>query len=215
MIALGHRFGLRAEAILTRMDQPLGHAVGNALEVREAIGVLKGEGPADVIEVALALGVSLLVTSGAAPSGDVARDGLQRALADGSALERFRRSVAAQGGDPRIVDDPARLPRAPATARALAPRDGWVRRLDAREIGRLVVDLGGGRRTKTDVVNPAVGVVLNLKVGDAVAAGERLATVYAATPEAAQAAAKRLAAIYVMGPERPSLPALVVKHVRG
>jgi pyrimidine-nucleoside phosphorylase len=215
MIALGRRFGLRAEAILTRMDQPLGRAVGNALEVREAIDALKGEGPADVIEVALALGASLLVSSGQAPDEASARSPLERALADGSALERFRRSVAAQGGDPRVVDDPARLPRSPATAAALARNGGWVRALDAREVGRLVVDLGGGRRAKTDVVDPGVGVVLDRKVGDSVAAGERLGQVHAATPAAAQVAARRLASIYEIGPERPDVPALVVKRVRG
>ncbi len=215
MLSLGRRFGLRAEAILTRMEQPLGRAVGNALEVREALDTLRGAGPADLLEVTLALAGSLLVMVGQAPDEEAARERLGRALADGSALERFRRSVAAQGGDPRVVDEPERLPRAPAVAEARASRDGWVCALDAREVGRLVGDLGGGRRKKNDAVDPAVGVVLERKVGDQIAAGERLATVHAATPEAARAAARRLTEIYAVGPERPEILPLVVKRVRG
>ncbi|HEY7461268.1 MAG TPA: thymidine phosphorylase [Gemmatimonadota bacterium] len=215
MLGLAGRFGLRAEALMTRMDEPLGRAVGNALEVREAIETLAGRGPADVLEVAMALGSSLLVQTGAAPDDDAARARLRWVLEDGSALERFRLSVAGQGGDPAVVDDPGRLPRAPASAEARAPRAGRVRGLDAREVGRLVVALGGGRLRKTDAIDPSVGVVLEQKVGDEVETGGRLATVHAATPEAALGAAQRLAELYDIGPEPLKRPPLVLKRITG
>jgi pyrimidine-nucleoside phosphorylase len=203
MIRLSARFGLQAEAVLTSMEEPLGHAVGNALEVREAIGALRGEGPADLVEVVLALAERLVVAAGAESDPQAARRRAAAALTDGSALERFRRWVAGQGGDPRVVDDPSRLPAAAATGEVRAPRGGFVSRLDARDVGLLVVRLGGGRRTKADRVDPEVGVVLERKLGDRVVPGDLLATVHAASPEAAAEAAAELGAIYETAEEPP------------
>ncbi|MFN2432389.1 MAG: thymidine phosphorylase [Gemmatimonadota bacterium] len=226
MIGLARRMGLRAEALLTAMDQPLGRAVGHALEVREALEALRGEGPEDLREVTVALTSRLLAmtarpaakaTDGGATSerragGPGGSAAIHRALEDGSALERFRRMVEGQGGDPRVVDDPGRLPAAPAVVEARAPAAGWVQRLDAREVGMLVLELGGGRRRKGDEIDLAVGVVLDRKVGDEVRPGERLARVHAASEAAAQRGARRLAEIYVVGEERPA-PASVIQGV--
>jgi pyrimidine-nucleoside phosphorylase/thymidine phosphorylase len=213
MIGLGQRFGLRAEAVLTAMDQPLGRAVGNALEVREAVRTLRGEGPEDLVEVTVELAAALLRMTGGAPETAAARARARRELEAGSALERFRRWVTAQGGDPRVVDEPDLLPRAPAVEDVRAACAGWVSGLDAREVGRIVVDLGGGRKKKTDAVDPAVGLVLERKVGDEVARGDRLATVHAARSWEAASAAARLTQLYEIGPERPEVPPMVRKRL--
>ena len=215
MIGLAGRFGLRAEALLTGMDEPLGRAVGNALEVREAIEALRGEGPPDLIEVTLALVERLLVMSGGALDPDTGRQLALARLLDGGALERFQSWVAGQGGDPRVVEEPERLPAAPVTVEVPASRSGFVRGLDARPIGRLVGDLGGRRRKKGDSVDPAVGVVLDRKVGDEVQRGERLATVHARTRAAAEIAARRLSEIYEIGEELPLKEPLVRARLTG
>lgn len=196
MVDIGARVGRRTVALLTAMDQPLGRAVGNALEVGEAIAALRGAGPADLMAVATALAAEMLVLGGAAPDLDAARVRLDEAVASGAALERFRAMIAAQGGDPGVCDDPGRLPLAPVTVPLPAPSAGVVAALDARRVGEAVLDLGAGRRTKADPVDPAVGVVLHKKVGDPVAAGEPLATVHARTAAAAEAAARTLLGAY-------------------
>jgi pyrimidine-nucleoside phosphorylase len=207
MIRLAARFGLRAEALLTSMEEPLGRAVGNALEVREAIETLRGRGPADLVEVVLALAERLALAAGAERDAEPARRRAAAALADGSALERFGRWVAGQGGDPAVVDDPSRLPAAPVVREVRATADGFVSRLDAREVGLLVVRLGGGRRTKADRIDPAVGVVLERKRGDRLARGDLLATVHAADSAAADAAAAELERIVgTSGDPPPAVP---------
>jgi pyrimidine-nucleoside phosphorylase len=213
MIRLAGRFGLRAEALLTSMEQPLGRAVGNALEVREAIDALRGAGPADLVEVVLALAVRLQVAAGVERDDEAARRRAAAALADGSALERFRRWIAGQRGDARVVDDPSRLAAAPVRREVRASRAGFVSRLDAREVGLLVVRLGGGRRTKADRVDPAVGVVLERKLGDPVAAGDLLATVHAASGPAADDAASDLGLLYGIAGEPPSTVPLVRRRI--
>jgi pyrimidine-nucleoside phosphorylase len=218
MIGLAARFGLRAEALVTAMDQPLGLAVGNALEVVEALEALRGAGPPDLEEVTIQLAVRLLEMTGTTPAGAGGRDtahAARVALRDGSALERFRRLVEAQGGDPRVVDRPEILPRAPMRLEVRAARSGFVRSLAAREVGLLVVGLGGGRQRKTDAVDLRVGVVLDRKVGDEVRQGERLATVHAAASEAGEGAVRRLEALFEIGEERPQLPATVLARITG
>lgn len=196
MIRVGAEFGVRTEALLTDMDAPLGRAVGHALEVRESIEVLRGE-PADtrLVEVTTQLTARLLVLAGVAADDAQARDRVERALADGAALDRFRANVEAQGGDPRVSDDPDLLPRAPVRRTLEAPRDAWLAALPARAVGRALVDLGGGRRVKGEEIDPAVGFELPLAVGDRADRGAPWCVVHARDEAAAERAAETLMSI--------------------
>jgi pyrimidine-nucleoside phosphorylase len=150
MIGIGRANRVRVRALLTDMGAPIGRAVGNALEVREAIQVMQGKGPADTTELTEELGAEMLVLGGAHEGLDDARTAMRRALADGRALERFSQLVAAQGGDPRVCDDPARLPAAPAVDTVVATADGFVARIAPRKVARAALEVGAGRRTKDD-----------------------------------------------------------------
>ncbi len=191
MVDLAATEGVRATALLTAMDTPLGRTVGNALEVRESLDALRGGGPPDLRAVTLALGAELLVSTGQAADGEAARAQLATLLDDGRALERFGRLVEAQGGDPRIIDDPGRLPSAPVEQAFRAARAGWLD-IDAREVGLASVELGAGRRRAGDAVNPSVGFELHRVAGDQVEAGEILVTIHAADEASADTAATRL-----------------------
>ncbi|TLM77165.1 MAG: hypothetical protein FDZ75_09430 [Actinobacteria bacterium] len=165
---------------MTDMDQPLGMAVGNSLEVREAIAVLRNEGPKELTEVSLILGAKMLVLGGKAADETEARGLLQAALALGSGLNKFREWVAAQGGNPRIADDPDLLPLSHATRVVASPRAGYIAGYDAERVGRAAMLLGAGRARKDDVIDPGAGLVLVKRAGERVEAGEPLATLYAA-----------------------------------
>jgi pyrimidine-nucleoside phosphorylase len=179
MVALGADRGCPAVALLTAMDRPLGRACGNALEVEEAVLALRGEGPADLMAVTYALGAEMLVLGGACPTPGAARDAMRAAIADGRAADKFRAIVEAQGGNSGVVDDPAVLPQAPASAVYGAPRDGVVARVEPRAVGRGIIALGGGRTRVDDRVDPAVGFSITARPGQPVRRGEPLATVYA------------------------------------
>jgi pyrimidine-nucleoside phosphorylase len=179
MIDLGASHGCPVVTLFTAMDRPLGRACGNALEVEEAIATLKGEGPADLIEVTLALAAEMLVLAGVARGQDAARSELNAALKSGKAAEQFRRIVERQGGNPNVLDDPALLPQAKECELYTAPRGGFVQRVEPRAVGRGVIALGGGRTTMADAIDPAVGFVITAKPGDYVEANEPLASVYA------------------------------------
>jgi thymidine phosphorylase len=179
MVALGDDHGCPTVALLTAMDRPLGRACGNALEVEESIAALRGEGPADLMEVTYALGAEMLVLGGAATSRDEACTAMTRAIADGSALRKFAEIIEWQGGNPAVVDDPAVLPQAARSEVYVAPRDGVVARVEPRAIGRGVIALGGGRTRVEDSVDPTVGFVVTARPGDVVRAGMPLATTYA------------------------------------
>lgn len=179
MIALGAAQGCRVVALLTAMDRPLGRAVGNALEVEEAIHSLHGEGPPDVVEVTFALGAEMLRLGGVARDADEARHRMQQAIASGAAARRFQEIIEAQGGNPGVVEDPAVLPQAGACELFEAPRRGVVVRVAPRPIGRALIALGGGRRRPEDRVDPTVGFVITAKPGDWVERGEPVATVFA------------------------------------
>ncbi|MBP7228688.1 MAG: thymidine phosphorylase [Longilinea sp.] len=194
MTAIAARSGRRAVALLSDMNQPLGCAVGNALEVREAIETLHGGGPADFVEHCLTVAAHLLVLGRRAEGLDAARRMAEQKLADGSAWAMFRTLVQAQGGDVRFVDEPQRLPTAPFIELIPAPRAGYVTAMDAREIGETAVTLGAGRARKEDAVDPAVGVVVHHKVGDWVETGQPLFTIHANSREALSAARQRLLA---------------------
>lgn len=176
-------FERRATALVTDMSQPLGEACGNALEVRESIDVLAGAGPADVRALTLDLAAEMLHMAGVAPALDAARDRAARALDSGEAMERFARLVEAQGGDPAAIEAPERLPRAPHRAEVAASRSGAVTAIDTFRLGDLVVDVGGGRRSKEDEIDPRVGLLVRRRIGDRVSAGDALAELHLAAAD--------------------------------
>jgi pyrimidine-nucleoside phosphorylase len=178
MIELGEDRGCPTVALLTAMDRPLGRACGNALEAEEAIMGLRGEGPEDLREVTLAEGVEMLVLGGERDRGR-ARRRLEEALASGKAAETFQKIIAAQGGDPKVVDDPSLLPQAEAVEVYYAGSAGTVLRVEPRAIGRAVVEMGGGRRKVEDVVDPTVGFVITARPGQTVHISEPLASIFA------------------------------------
>lgn len=214
MVDIGERLGRRTVAYITDMDQPLGRAVGNALEVREAIATLRGEGPEDLQELCLTLGAEMVALTGVL-AGD--RQACRRLLAgnlrNGTALEKFRQFIAAQGGDPAVVLNPDLLPAAPVVIDVPSRRAGYVQRIDALEVGLTAMALGAGRAAQDDVIDPAVGVVLAAKVGDRVEVGQPLAEIHARTGNAADAAARRLAAAFIIGPEPPAARPLILDRI--
>jgi pyrimidine-nucleoside phosphorylase len=199
MIELGERAERRVVCLVTDMDQPLGRAVGNALEVREAVETIKGEGPPDFTELVLASSAHLLALSDVGWDEYSGRKAAAQAVADGSALEAYERWVRAQDGDP----DLGALPRAAVVREVTAPRGGFVARLGAIAVGHAALHLGAGRRTKEDPVDHAVGVVCRRKRGDEVAAGEVLAEVHAADEASADTAVHEVLAAYELGDEPP------------
>ncbi len=180
MIDLGAAYSLPVTALITAMDRPLGRACGNALELEEAIHALQGEGPPDLMKVTFALGAEMLVSAGVVEDRDEAHRRMQIAISSGRAAERFQMIIAAQGGDPAVVDDPSLLPQAHVCEFYTAPRDGVILQVEPRAIGRGIIALGGGRRTLTDTIDHSTGFVVSSRPGDVVRAGEPLATIFAA-----------------------------------
>lgn len=210
MIGLGERHGCRTMALLTAMDRPLGRALGNALEVEECILALQGKGPRDLMIVTLALAEEMLLLAGIAPDRREARRRLDRALSSGEALEMFGELVAAQGGDRRVVEDPSILPQARAVEVYRAPRKGTVERVEPRRIGRAIVELGGGRQTLEDEIDPTVGFVITVKPGDTVAAGQPIASIFAQDSAGIALGMQALDEAVVLGEQAAPLP--LVSH---
>jgi pyrimidine-nucleoside phosphorylase len=209
MVAIGRHAGRRVAALLSSMQQPLGHTIGNALEVREAIAALRGNGPADLVELCLALGTQLALLAGKASNEAEARALLRDALDSGAAWAKFREMVAAQGGDTAAIDEPERLPQAPVRYELKAAQGGFVHAIDGMALGLAVNALGGGRAHKDDQIDLAVGLDLHAKVGDQVAVGALLLTVHAATREAAEAVAPRLLNAYKIDSTPAVVPPLI------
>ncbi len=210
LVAAARRAGCRTTALITDMSQPLGHTVGNALELKEAIAFLRNEGPADLRELTLALGAEMLVLGRAAPNRDAARRDLERRLGSGEAFERFLRVVEAQGGDPASIEHPERLPRSAEVLRIRASRSGVIRRIHARTLGEASVALGAGRSRIDDPIDPGAGLVLCRKVGERVDAGDVLAEAHARTAARLRAAAPRIRTAFVIGNARPeSIPLIL------
>jgi pyrimidine-nucleoside phosphorylase len=206
MLALGRRAGREVVCVLTDMDQPLGCAVGNALEVREALATVRGEGPPDFTELVLDSCAHLLALSDLGVDRAEARRLAEQAVADGSALAAYERWVRTQGGDP----DEAALPEAQLVREVLAPRAGHVQWLGALRVGVAAVHLGAGRREKDDEIDHAVGIVCRKKRGDAVAEGEPLAEIHAADEPTADEAAAEVLAAYELGDEAPRRRSIVL-----
>lgn len=199
MITIGERLGRRTAAVVTDMDQPLGLAVGNALEVREALQAMQGEGPPDLRRLCTELSGLLLYIAGQCSSADEGRARAEAALSTGAALSRFEDIVRAQGGDAGCARDPSLLPTAPVTAPVLSDRSGFVSGIDAARIGVAACALGAGRVRKEDGVDPAAGVVLRYKAGDRVEAGAQLADVHGNSASSVEEARKLVLEAYVIG----------------
>ena len=178
MVETGERMGKQVVALITDMDQPLGNMIGNALEVVEVIDVLRGAGAQDLRELCLELAGWMLHLGGASKTVAEGKQHSAQLISSGKALEKFRRMVELQGGDPHSVDDTKKLPQARHTLELAAGKDGYIVSMQCEQIGTACVILGGGRERKEDSVDPAVGIVLHKKVGDRVARGEPLATIH-------------------------------------
>ncbi|EKU72264.1 thymidine phosphorylase [Selenomonas sp. F0473] len=202
MVDIGRGAGLPAAALLTNMDAPLGNAVGNSLEVAEAMEVLRGEGPADLREVSLSLAAGMLHLAGCGTRAEC-RARAEGAVADGSAFETFVRMAAAQGGDTAVLYDPRKFPQAKRQCVLTARETGYIARLDAETVGRAAVLLGAGRATKNAAIDHAAGICLDKKYGERVAAGDALAVLYADSEAQAAAAAARLEEAYAIEPAAP------------
>ncbi|NUF26669.1 pyrimidine-nucleoside phosphorylase [Gilliamella sp. ESL0254] len=181
MVNIGNQIGRRTMAIISDMSQPLGFAIGNALEIKEAIDTLQGHGPADLTELVLTLGSQMVVLANKAKTLEEARAKLQEVIKNGKAIEKFKTLIEAQGGDSSIVDHPEKLASAPYQIALPALKSGYVSKIIADQIGIAAMQLGAGRATKEDIIDPAVGIVLHKKVGDQVAEGEALLTIHAST----------------------------------
>ena len=207
MVDIGRRSGRRVVALLSDMNQPLGCAVGNALEVREALETLHGAGPADFREHCLHVAAHMLLISGRSSSLRAARLLASEALDSGAAKAKFRALVEAQGGDARVVEQPDRLPQAPVTQTLRAAKAGNLAWADARLIGMTAVALGAGRERKGDPIDPAVGVVVHAKVGERLSAGAPLCTVHASDKSKAREALQQLEPAFRLSPRTvPALP---------
>lgn len=198
MVAIGNGAGRRTYAVISDMDQPLGCAIGNALEVKEAIDTLRGQGPADFTQLCMTLGSYMLLAGGIALEEKEARDRLQQVIADGSALNKLAEFVEAQGGDKRAIYDTDLLPKAGIVEEILAPAEGFIAQNKCDEIGICSLLLGGGRETKESVIDLSVGFVLHKKVGDFVKKGDSLATVHANDQAKLQEAKSRFLQAYTI-----------------
>ena len=213
MVEIGQGVGRKVRAVLSSMEQPLGYAVGNALEVKEAVETLQGQGPADLVELAIILGSELLEMSGRAANNEEARRQLRQALDSGAAFEKYKAFIAQQGGDISYLDDTGKLPLAPHREEFPAPQTGYIKAIDAEAIGIAAYTLGAGRKVKTDAIDPAVGLVLRKKVGDRVEAGESLLEIHAQSPEQANSIKENLLQAYGFSDSPVNAPPLIDKII--
>lgn len=200
LVMVGNGAGKKCAAVITDMDQPLGYAVGNALEVKEAIATLRGDMEGDLLDLCLTIGSRMLVLAGLAEDSASAASKLIKTVHDGSALKKLAQLVEAQGGDPASVYDVSMLPAAPVQLDVLSEDSGFVQHIAAENIGLISLGLGGGRATKEDEIDLSVGLILNKKVGDRVEKGEKLAVIHAKSQSDAENAAVQLRQCYTLSP---------------
>ena len=208
MLSAAKADGRDCTAVLTDMDRPLGMMVGNALEVQEAIQVLRGDLQSPLAEFCITLAAELLRMAGKG-SVQTCRKAAEQAVSSGEALERLRRMIAAQGGDPRVTDDLSRLPQAQCSRVLPAAQSGWIAGTESETVGRACVALGAGRMTKDDVIDPAAGIVFRATTGDAVTAGEPLLTMYAASEDKIDEAEQLLRGAIRISEEQPPVRPLI------
>ena len=212
MVGMGEAYGVRTNALLTAMDRPLGYAIGNALEVREAIECLSGAGPGDLRELVLAQAAEMASVGGAQLSPSAARAAAAKALDGGGALDRFVRMVEAQGGDAGVIAHPERIPRAPVVLQCTAQRAGTVVRIGPRVLGWTVVELGGGRRAVGGPIEPSVGLVLYIALGQHVEPGDLLGEVHALDLDSAERACRALRDSVVINAGSSLSPPPLISH---
>jgi pyrimidine-nucleoside phosphorylase len=213
LVSIGRASGLRTEALITSMDAPLGRMVGNSLEVIESVETLKGRGPADLEQLSVLLASRMLIAAGVEPDEASADAAVRKALSSGAGLEKLRRIIEFQGGDPAVIDDYSRLPSAPDRQAIRAPRTGYVTSLHAEHIGRAAVELGAGRGKLDDVIDPGVGVEVLVPPGARVKEGEPVLMVHHRGGRGLEHAAPLLAAAIEIGAAPPSLRPLVVDQI--
>ncbi|MEK4699103.1 pyrimidine-nucleoside phosphorylase [Solibacillus sp. FSL R7-0668] len=208
MVKIGNSVGRKTMAIISDMSQPLGFAIGNALEIQEAIDTLKGNGPADLKELCYTLGSQMVVVGGKAETIEQARKMLEEVVANGAALEVLKKFIAAQGGDASVVDDSTRLPQAKFKIDVPAKQAGYVAKIEADDIGTAAMLLGAGRATKESEIDLAVGLVLHKKVGDKVSQGESIMTIHANT-ENVEDVLEKIYAHFHISAEKVEAPKLI------
>lgn len=213
MVAIGERAGRRTVAFVTDMDRPLGKAIGNALEMQEAIATLRGKGPKDLLDLVLALGAEMLVLGGVATDVQAARGRLRDALESGLALEKLREMIVNQGGNPDIIDDPDLLSLADVQGVVSAASAGWLQSVDGVELGLVANALGAGRVRTDEPVDHGVGLVLEANVGDEVKAGDPLCRVYARDADRLQAALARVRTAFVVAHDPQPPRPLVLRRI--
>ena len=213
MVSIGKGAGKKCMAVLTGMDQPLGYAIGNALEVREAIATLKGSGPQDLLEVCLTLGAQMLILAEIEREESAARSRLERLIAEGRALQTLEKWVRAQGGDANVIKDEDLLPTAPVRLRVVSRNAGYVAHIETEGLGMLAGRLGAGRASKDEQIDHRVGLVLKKKLGDPVREGEVLAEIHARTMEEAQAAEENLSDLVIFSAINQPVPPLIYGYI--
>jgi pyrimidine-nucleoside phosphorylase len=214
MVAIGRAHNTEVTALITEMSQPLGREIGNASEIHESIQVLQGDGPDDVVELTIRLGIEMLMLGGVETDPAAARQRLEAQIDSGAAFEKFEEIVIAQGGDPAVLHDPSLLAQAPDHLEIRASRDGFVERADAFDLGVAAVRLGAGRATKEDVIDPAVGMTIEMKVGDEVASGQLLTTLHHRDGRGLEEAIRLTERAFVISEAPVSTTPLVLEEVR-
>ena len=212
MAKIGRNAGRNTIAVVSDMDQPLGFAVGNALEVKEAIETLKGNGPADFVELCMTLGSQMLIAGGKAETDEDAKEILQKVLDSGEALEKLAEFAEAQGGDKRAVYDTDLLPQASIEEPVYCPCEGYISHIECDEIGICSLILGGGRETKESEIDLSVGIVLTKKVSDYVKKGDVLAYIHANDYDKLEAAKERFLKAYTYSEQQPEKTQMI-KHI--
>jgi pyrimidine-nucleoside phosphorylase len=214
LVETGTRMGKRVVALITDMDQPLGNSVGNALEVAECLEILNGRGPADLRELSIELSAWMLFLAGCAASLDAGKQIAEEMIATGRARDKFQQVIQQQGGDARVVSEPLRLPHAQKSETVRGAQGGFISRIACEQVGKACVILGGGRGKQDDAIDPAVGIVLGKKVGEAVRAGETLCTVHYNAKSRLREALDLLERSFVIA-ERPPQPRPLVHKIIG
>ena len=213
MVAIGEKTGRPTLGIISNMDQPLGRAVGNSLEIIESIEALKGRGPEDIMQVTYALGFCMLRAAGQKTSYSETGEMFREAITSGRALDVFRRFIAAQGGDPRVCDDYSLLPAASQQAEFPAPASGFLASIDSYYVGMAAIDTGAGRRKKEDTIAFGSGFVFHAKVGDWAEIGQKIVTIHSDRPDRTPAVLERLGQAIKIGPQSVAKPKMVLHLV--
>jgi len=214
MVTIGNSVGKKTVAIISDMDQPLGFAVGNALEVKEAINTLSGKGPEDLLELCLTLGSNMVYLANKASSVEEGRKLLIGVIKDGSALSKFREFIGAQGGNTAQVDNPELLPRAKYITSVKSDREGYITKINAQNIGLISMELGAGRRTKEEQIDLAVGIVLNKKRSDKVRIGDTIAYIHANDESKIEKATRDILSNYIMTSENTAYIPLIFDTIK-